>query len=218
MQRLDDLLESANAATKFRQFFQGGVRAAPAVKKAIDLVHDLAQGAKLGPTPGNSHKSSFLRRSEAMSYKEVTMLKEIRDFLLESFLAAGGALLRLRGRTTAGQLGHFRIQRLAHFGHRLEHGFCQLCDDVEFTYLMRDRTEDFSDRERIERRGVCGDALEFQAPGVKGFPEPSEEPQNIRMLGIVIQDFIDETPEISIVNNRKHAKGAVVQFVSGNIP
>ncbi len=218
MQRLADLLESANAAAKSRQFFQGSVRAAPAVKKAIDLVHDVAQGAKLGLAPGNSHKSSLLRRSEAISDKEVTMVKEVCDFLLESFLAAGVALLRLRGRTTAGQLGHLRPQRPAHLGHRLEHGFCQLRDDVEFTYLMRDRTEDFSDRDPIERRGVCGDAMEFQAPGGKGFLKPSEEPQDIRMLGIVVQDFIDETPEGSIVNDRKHAKGTVVQFVRGNIP
>jgi len=218
LQRLADGLESADASAKSREFFQGRLSAAPTVEEAICLVHDIAQGAKLGLAASDPREGALLGRSQVMGHKEMTMCKEVCDLLLESFLAAGLELLRLRPGTTTGQLRHLRLQPLAHLGHGLEHGFRELREDVEFTDLMRYGTKDFRDRDRIKRRAVGGDALEFPVAGGKGFLEPSEESHDVGMLGIVVEHFIGEALESPIVDDRKHAKGAVVQFVRGNIP
>ena len=215
---LADRLEAPNALAQCGELSQRGVGAAATVEETIDLVHDLAQGAKVALACADPGQRALLGLGEAMFHKEMAMAKQVGDFRLESFLAPGRALLCVCGRATATELGQAGLQRLAHLRYGAQHGFGEFRDDVEFTDLVGDGTEDLQNRGGIEWGAVCRDPLHGEAAGPQGLLESPEEAEDVLVCGIMVQHVIHQTFEDPVVHDRKHAEGAIVEFVGGDIP
>lgn len=88
---------------------------------------------------------------------------------------------------------------------------------MKLANLVRDITEDLQDRLGIESRAVGRDSLELQATAIEDHLEAAEERQDILVGRIVVEDFVEKPLELSVVHNRKHAEGAIVEFVGGDV-
>jgi hypothetical protein len=87
---------------------------------------------------------------------------------------------------------------------------------VERADLVRDLTEDHGDRRRIQRRTVGRDPLEGQTPRRQRPVEVAEQPHDIGVGRVVIEDAVGEPFEGAIVNDREDAEGPVIQLVDGD--
>ena len=77
---------------------------------------------------------------------------------------------------------------------------------------MRNVTKDLDNRFRVKSRAIGSDSTDSQPSDVKGELEATKEPRNVLVRRIVIEDVVDETPEVSVVNDRQDAERTVVQF------
>ena len=93
-------------------------------------------------------------------------------------------------RGAARELRLLRRQLLADPSNGAEDGLVQLRQDMELTDLMLHRAEDLGDRPWIQVRTVGGDPAEGQPPAGQGRPEASEEPPDIPMSRVVVEDFV----------------------------
>jgi hypothetical protein len=100
-QDLADLLEAVNTLSQLRQFCQGRVRAATAIKQSVNFLHEVSQRSQLWQTTrGLLQRSTFRRRAIVLN-KETSMFEQVGDSLLQPFATARHSLGRSgRGPTT----------------------------------------------------------------------------------------------------------------------
>ena len=103
LHRFADPLETPHPSAEFGEFGQGGVATAAAVEQAVDLVHDLPQGAKFRASPGDALQGLPLAVGEAMGHEQIAMIEEVGDASPGAFDAGGVAAGGL-GRSSPRQL------------------------------------------------------------------------------------------------------------------
>ena len=217
VERAANVFEATHAAAKSGQLVKSSIGSAAAIEQAIDLIHDVAQRAQVWQASGDSLECSLLTGRWVMFDEQVTVVEQVRDLLLDPFLALG-CLLGVLGRPSPAQVRHCGLQLLAYFGHRAKHGFGQFLDYVEFADLMLHVIAEYScNGHRIQRRSIGCDALQRQPAGIQFLPEMSKEPDDVIVRGIVIEHLADKALEVVVVDNRQHTEWSVVQPVCGNV-
>src|SRR3990172_3294061 len=136
--------------------------------------------------------------------EQMTVVEQIGDLGLDAFFAGRPFAVGPR-RSPSADLGKRGLQLPANLGHGLEDGLVQFGDDVKLTDLMANRTEDFGNRRGIQRRTVGSDALQAQPTSLQSFLEPREEPGDVFLSGIVIEDFVDQSFEPMVIHDRQNA-------------
>jgi hypothetical protein len=101
--------------------------------------------------------------------------------------------------------------------HRVQNLGVDLLNDVKLTNLVENRAKHFSDRNRIQRRAIRGDALHGQTAGIEGCSEPAEQGSDVVVGWVVVKDFVEQTLVHAVVHDGQDAKGAVVQLVNGDV-
>ena len=96
-----DLFEAADTLAQLGQFRQRSIGAAPTIKQAVDLFHEVPQCSQLRQTTCDTLQQPMFRRGQIVRDKKVTMLEEIPDFLFQPLTLADDALGRKRGGATA---------------------------------------------------------------------------------------------------------------------
>ena len=94
--------------------------------------------------------------------KKMTMLEEVRDSLLQPLTLASGSFGLGRGRPTTLQSRLSRGQFFPDLGHRPQNRLGQFLEDVEFADLVRNIAEHCTQRLRIKRRCIGGNAPQSQ--------------------------------------------------------
>ena len=99
-------------------------------------MHNASKRSQLGPPPRDAHQGALLGWSQNVLHEQVTMLKQIPDFLLDPLglprrFAGGG-----RRRTPAAKLGFHGGQLLADLGARVQNRFGQFLNDVKLAELV----------------------------------------------------------------------------------
>ena len=148
--------------------------------------------------------------------EQVAVLEQVADLLLEPLFPTGGALCGLGGGTAPRQFGGAGRQILAQFGHGAQGRLGHVTKDVKHAELMGHFAEDRGDRLGVQRRAVGGDPFEDQATRLEGGLEAAEERLNVAVGRGVVEDLIGGPLEGAIVDDRKDANRAVIQFVSGD--
>jgi hypothetical protein len=173
------------------------------VKQRIDMIHDLAQFAQLRQAPGDVQASAAFRSCQTTLDKQKPILEQVADFLLNRFVGARHAAGRFvcRRRSPALQLGLGLGQAIALFGYRFQDPLGKLLNDMEGTQLMGHVTKDHADRFGIERRAVGRDPLEFQVALRQGSLQTPKKGFDIVMIGIVIEDLIENPFVLPIVDD-----------------
>ena len=217
LQLLAHRLEATNTRPKLCEFPQGCIRSTSTVKQTVDFVHDNAECAECWLTSADSPQCPGLDRRQMMLDKEVTVIEEISDLPLEPLLDLCPLGRFPSSRTTSLSCRDTRMDGLPYFCSCPQDRLGQISDDVELADLVRDITEDLQDRLGIESRAVGRDSLEFQTTAIEDPLEATEEPQDICVCRVVIKDFVDEPFELSVVHDREHAEGAVVEFIGGDV-
>src|ERR1041384_52604 len=120
VQDAPDFLEAADTLTELGQFGQGGVGAAAAVKQAVDLIHDRAQGAEMRLPSADALQCSLFAVSEVMPHEKVAMIEQVADLFLQTLPLASGPLGGPRARSAARQNGFLSCQLFADLGDRSE--------------------------------------------------------------------------------------------------
>lgn len=149
--------------------------------------------------------------------EQVPVLEQVGDLSLEAFLLARGPARRFGGGASAFEPGLPLLQRPTRLCYSLDDSLVYLFDNVKLADLVRDYPEDIGNRLGVEWRAVGGDALKLQAACVECRLESLQEAPDILLGWVVIEDFIEQAPEIVVVYNGEHTKGAVVEFVSGDV-
>jgi hypothetical protein len=217
LEGLADRLESADTSPQLGKLLKGGIGPASAIEETVDLIHDLTERQQFLVTPADPSEQPRLGGGQMMLDKEVAVFKEVADLLLKTFLQSGVLPCLWSPGATARGLGDSSADRLAYLGDSSEDRLRQLRDDMELANLVRDITEDLQDRLGIESRAVGRDSLEFQATAIEDQLEASEEPQDILVRRVVVEDFVENPLELSVIHDREHAEGAVVQLIDSNI-
>jgi len=136
LQRSSQRLEPGDPLSQPGQFGQSGIRSAPAVEEAIDLVHDFPQISKGWQAAGDPPQGLAFGGGQVVLDKKMTVLEQVGDFLFEAFLA-GGQLTVGRRRPAPAEFRQRRFELAADLGHGLEDVFVQFGDHVELADLMR---------------------------------------------------------------------------------
>jgi hypothetical protein len=216
VERLTKGLEATNSLAKSCQFGQRRVIPATAVEQTVSFIDDLSDGSQAGLSTCDSLKGLSLRRCQVVLDEQMTVVKQIGNLRFDAFLAGRQFAVGPR-RSPSADLGKRGLQLTANLGHGLEDGLVQFGDDVELADLMADRPEDFGHGRGVQLRTVGGDALQAQPTSQQGFLKPREEPDDVFLRGIVIEDFVDQSFEPMVVHDRQNAVRPVVQFIGGDI-
>src|SRR6516165_11353895 len=148
----------------------------------------------------------------------MTMLEQVPDFPIE-VPPPPDLLFRLRcDRAATGKLRLLRRQALADLSDGTEDRLIQFRQDVEPADLMLHGAEDLRNRLRIQLRAIGGDPAKSQPSAGQGRPEAAEEPPDIPMRRVMVEDLVAQPLEGAVVDDRQDAEGAVVQLVSGDVP
>src|SRR5208282_6556272 len=131
-----------------------GVRAATAIKQAINFLHEVAQCSQLRQATRDLLQPPTLCRRQLVLDEEMTMLEEIRDFVCEPLPLACGALSLGGSRAATLRRQLAPSQCFSHLGHSAQDRLGQFFDNVEFADLVRNVAEHLTQRPWIERRGV----------------------------------------------------------------
>ncbi len=83
-------------------------------------------------------------------------------------------------------------------------------DGVEPADLMLHGAEDLGNRLRIEFRAVGGDPAKGQPSAGQGRPEAAEEPPDVPVSRVVVEDLVAQPLEGAVIDDRPDAEGAVV--------
>jgi len=199
-QRLAKTFEPADALSQSGQLGQGGVGAAAAIEEAIDLVHDLPQISQVRPAAGDPPQGLAVGGGQVALDNEMAILEQVGDFPFDAVIAGGQVAAALRGPAPA-EWGQGVLELSPDLGDRLEDRFGQFGDDVEFTDLVGNRTEDLRNRRRIQRRTIRGNALKAQAAA--GQP--------------MIEDLVDQPLKVAVIHDGQDAVRSVVEFVRGDV-
>src|SRR5262249_31089193 len=209
--------EVADLSPQPSQLPQGRLGAAPAIEQPVDLLHHLPEGPQLRQTPGDASERLALTRRQVPLHEPMAMLEQVPHLLLQ-MPASPGLPFRLRcAGAPARQLRLLRGQLLADPSDGAEDGLVQLRQDMEATDLMLHRAEDLGNRPWIQVRTVGGDSAEGQPPAGQGRPEAAEDPPDIPMSRVVVEDLVTQPLEGAVVDDRQDTEGAVVQLVSGDV-
>src|ERR1700722_3713105 len=130
----------------------------------------------------------------------MTMLEQVPDLPIE-VPAPPDRPFRLRGDGAAA--GELRLQRR---------------QDVEPADLMLHGAEDLRNRLRIKLRAIGGDPAKGQPPAVQGRPEAAEEPPDIPVSRVVVEDLVAQPLEGAVIDDRQDAERAVIQLIGGDVP
>src|SRR5690349_3158286 len=132
-------------------------------------------------------------------HEEMTMLEQVPDFPIE-VPAPPDLLFRLRrDRTATGELRLLRRQALANRSDGTEDRLVQVRQDVEPADLMLHGAEDLRNRLRIQLRAIGGDPAKGQPAAGQGRPEAAEEPPDIPVSRVVVEDLIAQPLEGAVV-------------------
>lgn len=137
--------------------------------------------------------------------KQIAVVEEILDLLLESLTASGSSPLRFRG-TPPGQLGHRGGECFPYAGDGSKDRLSNVGDDVELADLVRDAGKNRLEGLGIQGRPVCGDPEDRQTPGVHRAAEAPEKAFDVRAGRIVVQDLVDQAGMAAVVDKRKDAE------------
>ena len=152
-----------------------------------------------------------------MTHEEVAVLEQFTDLLRDPLLKPGGLSRRLGAGTAPRQLGSRGGQILAELGHGAKNLLGHFLEDVECAELMRHRTEDRGDRLGIQWRTVGRDPLEGQSPRRQVGLKTAEERLDIDMGRGVVENFVEESREGPVVDDREDAKRTVIKLVGGDV-
>jgi hypothetical protein len=148
----------------------------------------------------------------------MTMLEQVPDFPIE-VPSPPDLPFRLRcDGAPAGELRLLRRQALADLSDGTKDRLVQFRQDVEAADLMLHGAEDLGNRLRIQLRTVGGDPAKGQPAAGQGRPEAAEEPPDIPLSRVVVEDRVAQPLEGAVIDDRQDAEGAIVQLVSGDVP
>src|ERR687894_575804 len=85
------MLEAAQTLPQLGELVERGLCAAAAIEQRVDLLHELTQLAQLRQASGDEQESFAFAWLQATLDKQVAVLKQIMDFLLDGFAFSGGA-------------------------------------------------------------------------------------------------------------------------------
>jgi hypothetical protein len=216
LQCLAKALEAMDASPESGQLGHSGLGPAAAVEQAVRFIDDLPQDTKAGLTPSDPTQGVSLGLRQVVLDEQVAVIEQIGDPGLDAFFAGRQLAVGPRGAAPA-DVGQRGLQLPANLGHGLEDGLVQFGQNVELADLMADRTEYLDDGPGIQRRSIGGNALQAQPMGFQGILEPREEPCDVLLGRVVVEDFVDQAFEPVVVHDGQHAVGPVVQFVGGDV-
>jgi len=110
---------------------------------------------------------------------------------------------------------HFSVTPVAAF-HGIRRRRQQLVVQKLQALLQRRRIQ-LRDRPWIKLRAVGRDAVKFQLAIFQDTLERAEQLADVLMFGIMVENAIRQTFVFAIVNNRKHAKRAVINFIDRGV-
>src|SRR3954449_4064330 len=148
----------------------------------------------------------------------MTMLEQVPDSPIEVPSPPDLPFRLRRDGAPEGERRLLRGQALAHLSDGTEDRLVQFRQDVEPADLMLHGAEDLRDRLRIKLRAVGGDPAKGQPAAGQGRPEAAEEPPDIPLSRVVVEDRIAQPLEGAVIDDRQDAEGAIVQLVSGDVP
>ena len=114
------------------------------------------------------------------------MREQTSALRFQPLLGAGRLLCRWRARAPFAQCGLFGCKALACAGHRTQHGFDYLGDNVKRADLMRHIPEHLPEGLGIERRAIGGDTDEGQVARHQGHFQTPQKVPDVVVGGIVI--------------------------------
>ena len=151
-----------------------------------------------------------------MPDERVAILEQPGDLGLQPMMPTNQTSVPLRG-ATAWQAGQLGGQLFSDLGQRVQDCSVDLLDDMELTDLMSNRAEHLSNRDRIQRRAIRGNASNRQLAGLERRPEPSERGSDVGVCRVVVEDFIEQSLVGAVVYDGQDTKRAVVQLVNGDV-
>ncbi len=182
------------------------------------LLHDLAQLAELGETTGDPPQPLACALAQGMPDKQVPMREQIGALLFPALVLAGGLRGRLRARTTPGSLGLLGRQALALAGHRFQHRFDDILDNMKLAQLMRYPIKNLGEGRGRERRALGGDAPQRQVTRCQGRFQPTQKGPDVLVVGVVVSDVIEDALVAAIIDCGEHTEGTIREFVGSHIP
>jgi hypothetical protein len=217
VQTFSQTLEALHTPTEATQFFQGGVRSAPAIEQPVDFVHDLPQRAELRLPTNQLLQGFVLANRQTMTDEQMAMFKKFADPLTQGLRTPMTATRRRRWSSTR-QWGCLSCQLLAQLGDHAEHHFGQIFQRVKFADLMGDVAENRGYWLGIQGRGIGRDSTNGWAANSKRVLQPAEKSFDVGMSGNMIKHLEKQTPLPATVHDRQDTERSVIKFVGGNVP
>jgi hypothetical protein len=149
--------------------------------------------------------------------KQVAVLKQVGDLLLQSLPLTDGPLGGWCGRPTTLPSRLTSGQRFPHLGHGPQDGLGQFLENMEFADLVRHVVEHRTQRLRIKRRTIGGDAQQGQFTVVQRLLESAQERLDVLVIRIVIEHLVDEPLKGAVVDDGQDSERTVIQFVGGDV-
>ncbi len=109
-------------------------------------------------------------------------------------------------------------QGFAGAGHRAQHRFDAILDDMTLAPLMRHPTKDLGEGRGRERRAIGGNAQERQVTGVQGGFQPTQQGPDVVVLGGVVSDIREEAFVTAIIDRGEQTAGTVIACIGGDLP
>ena len=109
-------------------------------------------------------------------------------------------------------------QALALAGHRLQHRFDDILDNMKLAQLMRYPIKNLGEGRGRERRAIGGDAPQRQVTRCQGRFQPPQKGPDVLVVGVVVSDVIEDALVAAIIDCGENTEGTIIEFVGSHIP
>jgi len=153
-----------------------------------------------------------------MADKEITMLEQLRDVMMDGL---GEAMPALRRRRLLGaspwQLRSLFGQPLPQSSQDAQHSLSQLLEDMELTNLVGNRPEHPGNWLRIQGRGIGRDAQDHAAVGRDQLLQAIKKPGDVPVSRVVLQHVVEQPALPPGIDGRQDTEGTIVKLVGRQV-
>ena len=153
-----------------------------------------------------------------MADKEITMLEQLRDAMMDGLSVAipTPRSRRLLGASSR-QLRSLFGQPLPQSRQDTQHRPSQFLEDMELTNLVGNRPKYPGNWLGVQWRGIGRDAQDHAAVGRDQSLQATKKPGDIPVSRVVLQHVIEQPALPSSIDGRQDTEGAIVKFVSRQV-
>lgn len=153
-----------------------------------------------------------------MADKEITMLEQLRDTMMDCLSVAMPTPRRRRiFGASSWQLRGLLGQPLPQSSQDAQHRLSQLLEDMELTNLMGNRPKYPGNWLWVQWRGIGRDAQDHAAVGRDQSLQATKKPGDVPVSRVVLQHVVEQPALPSGIDGRQDTEGAIVKLISRQV-